>query len=394
MPGLPSEIWREIFAYACTDGGYTGSSLSLCCKFFYNVSLTVRFHSLSFFSLRQIELFLHHARRYEAHDGRNPRVYHLLLSFTSPSSSYPSPSSSPDSLCSECGSDVDRWITARKQREQDKAAWDHEFLKLVPGLLELAAPHLRTLALLQSDGFTLPAIKCVLPRLRELTLLVGISVMLNSDDFLDADGRSSASPLLGSSARGAPTPTPTTTSLACARFPALERLHMVCGRHRDFVLRDTLAHLPQVAPALTHLRISNATYTHAHCIPDFLCAALGLPSSDYELDSAPPSSWHVQRPPPMSDSDSDVRPRAALPALRRVIVHSVAPPQDGPCGNSCKQYYTLVGAVHALSTACEELKDVRVRILREERVRQRVWEQLTEGHWVDRIEGGAGCWLR
>ncbi|KAI0374196.1 hypothetical protein BV20DRAFT_607908 [Pilatotrama ljubarskyi] len=400
MLGLPSEIWREIFAYACTDGGHTGSSLALCCRFFYNASLTVRFQSLSFFSLRQIELFLVYTRCYELqYQGRRPRVYHLLLSFTTPSCPNISPESSADSSCIDYGNDVDRWITARKQREQDKAQWDHDFLKLVPGLLQYSAPHLRTLAILQTDGFTLPAIKCVLPRLRELTLLVGISVMLNGDDIFGAGSGSRASPSLGSTVRDAPAPTPTALNLPCARFPALERLHLICGRHRDFVLRDTLAHLPHLAPALTHLRISNATYMHEHCIPGFLRAALGLSSPDYEFVSvaAAPSPWHAQRPPRGEedadvDSDSEVRP--ALPGLRRVIVHSVPPPQGGVCGNSYKEYVTLTGAVHAISAACEGRTDVRILSVRSERARQHVWEQLVEGHWVNRIEGGPGCWLR
>ncbi|KAI0675124.1 hypothetical protein C8Q78DRAFT_965710 [Trametes maxima] len=392
MKLLPPEIWKEIFSYACVDGGYTGTSLSLACKFFHNISLPVRFHVVSLHSLRQVELFLAFAIRYQQeHHGVTPRVYHLLLSFSDsqPSSLPSSPDatdmSSHNSLARS--PDVDQWIIARRLREQDKAAWDQQFLTLVSGLLELATPHLRTLALLQSDGFTLPAIRRSLPRLRELTLLVGISVMFNGSegDSLthhagDLPGASPPSSPLSRLPRKTETPTSKTPSIPHARFPALERLHIVCGRHRDFILRDTLVHLPRLAPALTHLRISNATYTHEHCIPGFLHDALGIP---------PPAA--AVYPAPAPDADVDVRP--GLPALRRVIVHSVPPPSTGTCGNPQREYVVLVNAVNTLRAACDLTSDVRVRAMRGERAKHRVWERVVESHWLDRIGGGYGCWV-
>ncbi|KAI0645528.1 hypothetical protein C8Q79DRAFT_1111321 [Trametes meyenii] len=414
---LPPEIWREIFSYACIDGGYTGTSLSLACKFFHNISLPVRFHVVSFHSLRQVELFLAFASRYQQeHHGTIPRVYHLLLSFSrAQPPSFPSsldatdvtPHSSP-----RRSPDVDQWIIARRLREQDKATWDHRFLALVSGLLDLAAPHLRTLALLQSDGFTLPAIRRSLPRVRELTLLVGISVMLNGSEgdtlihyAADSLGASPPSSPLSHPSRKTGAPTFTTPNIPHARFPALERLHVVCGRHRDFVLRDTLAHLPRLAPMLTHLRISNATYTHEHCIPGFLHDALGMPLPAAAVHPAPPrpaedGAKPVSRlPQPCLDAKTDegadvhVDVRPALPALRRVIVHSVPPPSTGTCGNPQREYVVLVNAVNALRAACDLTSDVRVRAMRGERAKHRVWERVVESHWSDRIGGGYGCWV-
>ncbi|KAI0821631.1 hypothetical protein BC628DRAFT_1329076 [Trametes gibbosa] len=397
MTRLPLEIWREVFGYACTDGGYTGASLALACKLFYNASLPVRSHALSLFSLRQVELFLAHAKGYEdRYHGRRLRIYHLLLSFPA------SPPSSPSDLSSDSSfgenSPAEQWITARRLREQDKAAWDCRFLKLVPRLLELAAPHLRTLALLQSDGFVLPAMKPVLPRLRELTLLVGISVIVNGDEVFDGGGRSSVSASPPSWSRSLPsplsqtpisvTPSPPTTS---SRFPVLERVHLICGRHRDFVLRDTLTHLPRLAPSLTHLRISNTTYTHEHCIPAFLRAAVGLPGPDPH--HTPTALYAAESPvrAPFEEGDGGVR--ALLPALRHVLVHSVPPPSAGTAGGPYKEYMALTGALNAISAACEGTLDVRVRITRSARAKQRCWEQVVETHWLDRIEGGHGCWV-
>ncbi|KAI0332342.1 hypothetical protein GY45DRAFT_495512 [Cubamyces sp. BRFM 1775] len=413
MNRLPMEIWREVFTHACTDGGYTGMSLTLVCRFFYNASLPIRFRSLSFRSLHQIELFLHYARRYEeSHAGAKLRVHHLMLSF--PNTSADTPESSPASSPGADANDVDQWVTSRRLREEEKAAWDDKFTQVLPELFELVAPHLRTLALLQSDGFTLPPIRNVLPRLRELTLLVGISVMLNGEDGFQEHGRSCASHLrphgsespedadvsdgVDENENVSDSPGPTeapicaaatpSLSVLCARFPALERLHVVCGRHRDFRLRDTLAHLPRLAPKLTHLRISNATYTHEACIPDFLRAALGMPCPEFAfLGTASPPRL-VQRPP---GADPDIH--AALPALRNVVVHSVLPPAGGACGNPYMEYVALMDAVNAIGAACEATEAVRVRAVRSDRAKHRHWEELVARQWVERIEGGYGCWV-
>lgn len=394
MTRLPLEIWREILSYACSDGGYTGTSLALACKLFYNASLPVRFYSLSLFSLRQVELFLAFARRYEErYDGRRLKVHHLLLSFPAPPSNC-RPDLSSEGSSGESSDPAEHWIIARRLREHDKAAWDRQFLKIVPALLSLAAPHLRSLALLQSDGFALPAIRHALPRLRELTLLVGISVMLNSDDAFDVDGGSGAplpsSPSTPGSSPAAEAPASATPSSPPrrARFPALERLHVVCGRHRDFVLGDTLAHLPRLAPALTHLRVSNATYTHEHCLPPFLRAALGLPHPHSGFDSLATGaypSWLAQA----ADADECT---ARLPELRRLLVHSVPPPSAGTYEGPYKEYMALVEAVDAIGAACDARCDVSVQTMRSARAKQRLWEQIVEADWVDRIEGGPGCW--
>ncbi|KAI8972207.1 hypothetical protein BD414DRAFT_221509 [Trametes punicea] len=388
MNRLHLEIWQEVFTHACIDGGYTAASLALVCKFFYHASLPVRFHSLSFFSLQQVELFLAFAGKWVDEGCRaRPCVHHLLLCFSHSAFSDSTPEPCTDGPPDAHHKDVDSWITARRLREEDKAAWDHKFLEVVPALFDLVATDLRTLALLQSDGFTWPPIRNSLPGLRELTLLVGISAMLNQAVGVDQSGRSAGS-ALHESARNLMVPAPGTAPSPCTRFPSLERLHVVCGRHRDFRLRDTLAHLPHVAPRLTHLRISNATYTHAQCIPTFLRAALGIPVPQFERMgvAAPPKS--VQQAP---DSDPDVP--AALPALRRVVVHSVLPPDGGTCDNAYREYVAFMENVNAISAACDVTGTVRVRSLRSDREKHQRWEELVNRHWMERIEGGQGCWM-
>ncbi|KAI9068251.1 hypothetical protein FKP32DRAFT_1587837 [Trametes sanguinea] len=399
---LPLEIWREVFTYACSDGGYTGASLALVCKLFYDASHQVRFRCLSFYSLDEIEAFLEYVQGYEERfQGARPKVYHLLLSFSQASSDGGSDGELSPGVVSQ--NDADEWTTARRLRQHEKARWDHKFLQLVPALLDLVAPHLRTLALLQSDGHPVPAIRNALPRLRELTLLVGISAVFHGDPALDPSGRSAASP-----ADHPPSPhrdlfdtTPATPS--SPRFPALERLHLVCGRLRDFRLHDALADVPRHAPALTHLRISNATYTHAQCIPAFLCAALGVPEPEFECVAGTAAARFVRIPPaPMMlvgppgsvvGDDWAAGVKAGLPKLRQAVVHSVLPLPGARCGNPYLEYTALMDAVDAIGAACDKAVGVGVHSIRSERQKHRHWEALVERQWMERVEDGRGCWV-
>ncbi|TFK89114.1 hypothetical protein K466DRAFT_42375 [Polyporus arcularius HHB13444] len=319
----------------------------------------------------------------------------------------------------------------RQQREHEKAVWDRQFLQLVPSLLQLAAPHLETLALLQSDGFAIPTIQIILPRLRELTLLAGISATL-SEGELQSESESESPPMEGgwmspetgyshfrvntpvsapTLASTSPTGTasarkfsfsPSTASATSslgdrphgARFPALKRLHVVCGRHRDWTLREPLAHLMLLAPALTHLRISNTTYTHGQddSIPAFLRDALGIPHFLARPGDHDASGTRAPMLAPSALLQYPFAHPAGMPGLRRVVLHSVPPPAGGRSDNTHKDYRGLVGAVQAIADTCESSDDVRVRWIEGERMRCKDWEQLIRAQWMDRITGGCGCW--
>ncbi|PIL36238.1 hypothetical protein GSI_01900 [Ganoderma sinense ZZ0214-1] len=427
---LPLEIWQHIFLLACTDGGCTGYALTLVSKFFHDASQLIRFHSLAFSSLRQIEGFLAFAERATTAQAKKPKVHHLLLSF----SRYPSHETSPDfgradDIYGANAPVPDAWFRARQAREQEKAAWDKRFLVVLSALFDLVEPHLETLALLQSDAFALPPLRYRLPRLRELTLLVGITVILNEDE--DLPGANFSGSAASASASNAPSSrdrsqahvhpftspsasarvpsasssppassfgfegpplgaTPATRSLghasgsevdgehgARARFPALERLHIICGRHRDWTLRDALAHLPRLAPSLACLRISNATYTHGShgCVAAFLRHALDV-QEGADLAVAGERDAGLQQP--------------TMPQLRRVAVHSIPPPVDSKCGASQKEYRELVDAMEELLIACEPAPEVRFQWTESERARHQVWEEACLEQWVERIDGRLG----
>ncbi|TFK79703.1 hypothetical protein K466DRAFT_605934 [Polyporus arcularius HHB13444] len=55
---LPNELLERIFSYACTDGGFTGRSISLVSKCAHRNARPVRFRNVSLSGYRQIESFL------------------------------------------------------------------------------------------------------------------------------------------------------------------------------------------------------------------------------------------------------------------------------------------------------------------------------------------------
>ncbi|KAI0780223.1 hypothetical protein C8Q74DRAFT_1199283 [Fomes fomentarius] len=413
---LPLEIWQQILTLSCTDGGYTGTSLALVSRFFHAASHLVRFRSLRFTSLRQIEGFFTYLENYPITPRRLvPKVNHLLLSFPCA----PPDDSSPD-LDDNMGNRAPLvWYHERQLRDREKAGWDKQFLMLVPRLLELVAPYLETLALVQSDAFIIPAVCNTLPKLRELTLLVGIEVMLSEDDDIVPTALATAlmhplaTPAFPASITPATRPLGDPAHLVTvhardARFPALERLHLVCGRHRDWTLREPLSLLPRLAPALTHLRISNVTYTHGQdeCIPAFLYDALEggtVEGGGGRRSSRPFASGlslddghgaHRNRTlVRLQGSLEDGAPRVTvMPRLKRVVVHSLPPPCGGGC-DPCKDYTRLVNAVETIGVACaRSTENMRVRLVEGERVKHTDWEQIVTAQWIARIEDGSGCW--
>ncbi|TFK63251.1 hypothetical protein BDN72DRAFT_330560 [Pluteus cervinus] len=57
-PALPPELWCKIFEFSCTDGGYTGQSLSLASKYFNALSKPYKFQSISLANMKYTFRFL------------------------------------------------------------------------------------------------------------------------------------------------------------------------------------------------------------------------------------------------------------------------------------------------------------------------------------------------
>ena len=83
MDGLAIELVERIAAFASTDGGRTGISLSLTSKYMREATRATRFHSVSLTknSDKQISQFLAHfrAERAALSDRTTPRIRHLCI---------------------------------------------------------------------------------------------------------------------------------------------------------------------------------------------------------------------------------------------------------------------------------------------------------------------------
>lgn len=80
MEQCPVELWREITALACTDGGYTGCSLSLVSHTMRDIIEPIRYDSVALTSFHQYPAF---ARSLREADGRSP-IRHLFFSIEEP----------------------------------------------------------------------------------------------------------------------------------------------------------------------------------------------------------------------------------------------------------------------------------------------------------------------
>ena len=80
MDGLAVEVIEKIAAFACTDGGRTGLSLSLTSKYIREATRAVRFHSVSLTKgPKQVSQFSSHfnAERVALSDRTVPRILWL-----------------------------------------------------------------------------------------------------------------------------------------------------------------------------------------------------------------------------------------------------------------------------------------------------------------------------
>ncbi|OJT02581.1 hypothetical protein TRAPUB_6885 [Trametes pubescens] len=85
MDTLPLETLQRIFELACTDGGYTGYSLSLVSRGIRAAARTTRFHSISLLAtLHRLQSFVDsYKRKCDPSQDDKPRVQHLHIVFPS-----------------------------------------------------------------------------------------------------------------------------------------------------------------------------------------------------------------------------------------------------------------------------------------------------------------------
>ncbi|KAI0661257.1 hypothetical protein C8Q70DRAFT_703643 [Cubamyces menziesii] len=245
---VPVEMWRVIFAYACTDGGRTGASLSNVSKLVRTLSTPYRFHSVRLVTTHGMKKFLDcyqiAVAAAAAEEIDAPRVRHLLLSFLP---------GETDVICLEgavVGRDVYSFLEVKEE-------WNARFAELTSHLLSLVGSHLETMTILQSPKIPLPMIQCRLPALRELTLLGDDRVFIRlpreppkMDGWPEPSDSDFYPPCTG--------PLDLDAIAAAPFFPALKRLHLVDEEYKLLPWETTLPVWAKLAPHLETLRISYA----------------------------------------------------------------------------------------------------------------------------------------
>ncbi|OJT10728.1 hypothetical protein TRAPUB_12760 [Trametes pubescens] len=389
---LPYDLWHIIFQLACTDGGRTGCALALASKACRRASSSARLHSVHIHSLRNVRGFLICMERIRRSTGEYPPVHHLLFSF----------------LPETCDAPVRAWRTnwtdyARNERAMlmqlvnehrewntRKIAWNRGFVHHVSALLARVAGTLHTLVVLQSRDVRLPLVHCRLPALRELTLL--------GDDrmFVRVPRPGVLVPREGDDSDFAlyDVPLPSADGPGGVPFPALRRLHVVYAWSKLHPWEETLPRWAALAPAVTHLRISQGSAQVAQTIRDML----GLPPP--LVPPSPPTSNRNAADDgdvtvPESTPASPAVAGPTYPSLRLVIVQLSRAPKwtssvtaAAVLAQRCEVEQVAEACAHADGGASQAW----VSVLRSRRYDDEYWPRRLLREWRERMSGGGGCW--
>ena len=457
---LPYDIWHLIFQQLCTDGGSAGCALACTSKTIRAFAASSRFYSLTLTSLIQVKNFLiclerirrfnstqlEHSLEPTSSPTETPPIHHLLLSFVPPTCDAPQRTfrkwtdyaRGERTLHFQLSNDHKVWAT-------EKTAWNRQLVLHLSRLLQVAAPTLRSLAFLQCAEVRLPLL--ALPRdgfpvLRELTLLADDRALVRApgpgalvagqndpSDFVYYGVPVDLGPLLPNDpiARTSPVPSATAASSDAnsdgaaspfaerpPSFPALTHLHIVCTGAKLHGWERTLPRWAAIAPALTHLRVSQANSR----IPPALAELLGVPTPPHEESPVEPISSSLPfadlEPAPRGDasaiatisvaSASDLsEPLPPLPAfdrMRTVIVQMSGTRKSSMEGVRDPNAAELRRIADACAEFAEgesgridfEIDTPRVVLLKSRAYLPGYWEARLAWDWRERMLGGGGCW--
>ena len=346
---IPPELWQEIVTHACTDGGPTGKSLALSCKYLHMQSFSYRFHSLALSSLAQVEAFLAFVVPFTP--DWKPPVHHLWLAFLN------EPSPPPEAL-------KIRYPFLPRRSSPDMvrhfAADDARYTGAIGKLLQLVAPTLRSLYLLQNSWQPLPRLpQCRLPVLDDLTVMGSVSALLPLPPPHDAEHEPS---------RAAP-------------YPALRRFHTATFAAESRA--EVLAHCGALsASPLTHLRVSGVSGADATTrFARSLARALGVLLEPAERQGA--------GAPGASGADTSAW-REGAPLAR---VYSVVVQGGWSYGAESREDWEAAEG-HLLDLSEKMARaGVACALVLEPRLRDgAAWRRSLREEWRRRIEGGYDSW--
>ncbi|RPD82245.1 hypothetical protein L226DRAFT_518345 [Lentinus tigrinus ALCF2SS1-7] len=310
-------------------------SLALSCKFFHFQSSRVRFHSVVLSSIVSLERFLAFARTRP--DDQKPLIRHLSLT-----------------LLPSSASQVHTVLFHRDYNPRDGAlvgeALHTRFTSAANELFVTVAPTLRTLCLTTEYSHTFAPFPCDMPMLEELTMMGSISAMAGPNR---------------------------------PRLPALKRFHLI-PQSADADIQELATALTAsalCAAPLTHQRLSQIYDLQRPNLSLVLARTLGVPehlAPGGTEDNSTPAPGH-QVP-------------VTLAHVHEVIVQTIIP-DLGWCGNAYFGYWRETLAFEGFVQACNDVQGLHVLAVPRKQQNFR-WRERLYGDWVDRIEGGRGCWIR
>ncbi len=165
MTFLPTELWHHIFSFSCTDGGYTGASLSMASRALRAYSTAYRFHSVRLSSLNSIEKFLS-CKAFASSASADYPVRHLVLS-----------------LGRDCSLTWKYDPFGVHTYSMAYNSWATRFSALMCRLFDLVHDELETMVVLQQTDTPLPHLgyPFIFSRLRSLTLVHNGSMFVRAD---------------------------------------------------------------------------------------------------------------------------------------------------------------------------------------------------------------------
>ncbi|KAM5534452.1 hypothetical protein V8D89_011919 [Ganoderma adspersum] len=346
MESLAVELLERIFFFACTDGGYTGCSLSLVSKHIREASRAARFHSVSLVEssvcqLTEFSACFRAERTRALAQGVTLRVRHLCISgCNSPEVRFRpkrEEQASPLRIAGGRGGGMSSspcWMNAAMGRTDVGPDQQQAFDDAVSAILAAVAPDLRTLAVCHgwatyAKHFRMPSAVDVdgvaFPELEELTL-AGMEWNFRTNHGMF----------------GPPT----------AALPRLARLHITdvgaTGRYIDLAVWSARA------PRLTHLRLTNM---------------------------GPYSDIFSQVKSVVAPDSDGTGTELLFPNLQQLVLQP-----NVISGASTDTYTSRIDDLASIAT-----RPLVVLPLREH-ANQPDERAVTKTCWMDRIAGGPGCW--
>lgn len=342
MDRCPLELWTRIVTFACTDGGYTGCSLSLVSHTMHNIAEPIRYRAISI--LGNQKLFAFAARL--ATMSKPPVIRHLLIADVR--ADRPDRPSGHDAHNREL---MASWMEKRHKASEEEAAINRS----LPGIISSAAPYLYTLVI--HDWSYDPIFDFIqFPLLRDATLTRVPRRSCASDTH--------------------------------TRFPRLRRLHILYPSSVQGGLWDDLI---KFAPQLTHLRLTGITVDTQ--LPPFLRLLLDIPppKQDPIWQHIPIITGYSTFPPGSNDAQQALAVAAQLPALRYICVHPAIYKSHDSCGFSFTLHREMLSDLRRVANAMRNWRGAtRKFVLLPKEMPYGAKEARKD--WLNAIEGGEGPW--